>query len=247
MLKVDLHTHTAEDPVDPIPYGSKALIDRAAALGFQALAITLHDYQLESRELSEYARERDIVLIRGIERTVQGKHVLLINFPAPATDVERFEEIAALKEAHGAGLVIAPHPFHPSPKSLGRLLDRYPDLWDAIEFSSFYTRRLDFNRWAVRWARRHDRPLVGTSDAHRLDMLDLTYTLVDAEPTADAICAAIRAGRVEIRTRPLAIVGASILIGGLVLSGAIRRARSAVRSRIEAASRPSCSADSADG
>ena len=41
MLKVELHTHTADDPVDAIPHSTFELIDRAAALGYDALAITL--------------------------------------------------------------------------------------------------------------------------------------------------------------------------------------------------------------
>ena len=37
MLKVDLHTHTADDPVDRIPYSTGELIDRASARGYDAL------------------------------------------------------------------------------------------------------------------------------------------------------------------------------------------------------------------
>ena len=67
MLKVDLHLHTADDPIDRISYSSTALIDRAARLGFDALAITLHDCQLDDRRLSAYARERGPPL-RGMHR-----------------------------------------------------------------------------------------------------------------------------------------------------------------------------------
>ena len=45
MVKVELHTHTADDPVDRIPYTSEQLIDRAAAHGYDALSITLHERQ----------------------------------------------------------------------------------------------------------------------------------------------------------------------------------------------------------
>ena len=43
MLKVDLHIHTSDDPVDRIPHTTTDLIDRAAQLGYDAVAITLHD------------------------------------------------------------------------------------------------------------------------------------------------------------------------------------------------------------
>ena len=41
MLKVELHAHTSDDPVDWIPHTSFELIDRAVALGYDGLAITL--------------------------------------------------------------------------------------------------------------------------------------------------------------------------------------------------------------
>ena len=87
MLKVDLHIHTAEDPTDNIVHGAPALIDRAVELGFDALAITLHDRQLADGRLTAYARERGITLLPGIERTIHGRHVLLINFPQASEQV----------------------------------------------------------------------------------------------------------------------------------------------------------------
>src|SRR5207302_7756833 len=113
LLKVELHAHTADDPVDDIPYSTRDLIDRAAALGFDALAVTLHDRQLDLRPLHAYAAERRIVLIPGIERTIAGKHVLLLNFERGTEDVRTFDDLRALK-ARASGLVVAPHPFFPS-------------------------------------------------------------------------------------------------------------------------------------
>ena len=47
MLKVELHAHSADDPVDAIPHTTLQLIERAAEMGYNALAVTLHDRQLE--------------------------------------------------------------------------------------------------------------------------------------------------------------------------------------------------------
>jgi predicted metal-dependent phosphoesterase TrpH len=102
------------------------------------------------------------------------------------------------------GLVIAPHPFFPAPKCLKGKLRENVDLFDAIEFSHFYTQRLDFNRKAVAYARRMGVPLVGTSDCHRLWQLGTTYTLVESTArTKEAVFEAIRAGRVRVVTAPL--------------------------------------------
>jgi hypothetical protein len=218
MLKVDFHLHTAEDPHDHIVHDALTLIDRAAELGFGALAITLHDRQLWDRRILDYARERRIVLIRGIERTVAGRHVLLINFPAAAEHVRTFDEITTLK-SRSNGLVIAPHPFFPAPSCVGPLLDRYVDLFDAVEWSYFWLRGIDFNRRAARWARRYGKPIVGNSDLHDLRQLGRTCSIVAAEPDADAICAAVREHRVSLTTSPVPPVELALTLGGLVWRG----------------------------
>jgi hypothetical protein len=52
-----------------------------------------------------------------------------------------------------------------------------------------------------------------------------TFTLVDAAPTADAICDAIRGGRSEIRTAPLTTLGAGRFYLGMALGGLLGPAR----------------------
>ena len=202
MLKVELHSHTSDDPIDRIPHTATDLIDRAAALGYGAIAITLHDRQLDIRPLEPYAAERDVVLIPGIERTILGRHVLLINFRSGTEEVRGFEDVARLKR-RAPGLVVAPHPFFPAPNCLRGFMDRYPDLFDAVEYNAMFTARLNFNARAVRWAARHRKPMVGCGDVHRLHMLGTTFSVVDAEPDPDSICAAIAAGRVRVESTPL--------------------------------------------
>ena len=202
MLKVELHTHTSDDPVDWIPHSAHALIDRAAALGYDALAITLHDRQFDVRSLTAYATERDIVLIPGIEKTIEGRHVLLLNFDRGAEDVQTFDDLAALKQ-RSRGLVVAPHPFFPSTCCLLGKMKRYASLFDAVEYNAMYTSSLNFNGFAERWARRHGKPMVGNGDVHRLEQLGTTYSLVDADRDPASICEAIAAGRVRVATRPV--------------------------------------------
>lgn len=215
MLKAELHTHTCDDPHDVIPYDAYALIDRAAELEYQVVAITLHDRQFDVTCLQEYGRRLGVAVIPGVERTICGKHVLLLNFPAAAERVTSFDELKRFKADH-AGLVIAPHAFFPAPTCLGRYLERYAELFDAVEVSGFYTRHIDFNRRARRWAEAHGKPLVGNGDVHRLSQLGTTYSLIDAAPEADAICEAIRAGRVEVRTRPLSTAHVGALLASLI-------------------------------
>ena len=216
MLKVELHTHTADDPIDAIPYTTFQLIDRAAALGYDALAVTLHDHQLDLRRFSPYAAERGIVLIPGVERTIEGRHVLLLNFARGTGDVRTFADLARLK-ASVPGLVVAPHPYFPAGASLWGALERHADLFDAVERNAMFIRGLDFNRAAERFAARHGKPVVGNCDVHRLSQLGSTYSLVDAARDPASICEAIAAGRVRVESRPLAWTAAARIMSALLL------------------------------
>jgi predicted metal-dependent phosphoesterase TrpH len=224
VLKVDLHLHTSEDPADWIRHSAADLIDRAAELGYHALAITLHDAQLEHASLRDRARDRGITLISGIERTIQGRHVLLLNFPAAESmAVSSFGDLASARRRRPDGLVIAPHPFFPGRSCLQDALDAHAALFDAVEWSYFWTRAVDFNTRAARWAAARGLPLVGNSDMHDIRQIGRTFTLVDAAPDAAAICGAVRGGLVEVRTGPVPYVELTRVFSGLMARGWINQ------------------------
>ncbi len=217
MLKVELHTHTNADPIDRIPHSTHELIDRAAELGYDALAITLHEHQLDLTPFATYARDPGITLIPGIERSIQGRHVLLLNFDSRSERVNTFEDLARLRRTQ-PGLVVAPHPYYPSPTCLLRYLDRYPELFDAVEYNAMFTSSMNFNVYARRWASRYAKPLVGNCDVHLLRQLGTTYSLVEAERHPDAICLAIAAGRVRVESRALSWAEATSIFTEMALA-----------------------------
>jgi predicted metal-dependent phosphoesterase TrpH len=219
VIKLELHTHTDEDPADRIAHSARELIDRAASLSYGALAVTLHDRYFDAVPHAAYARERGVTLLSGIERTVGRHHILLVNFPARSATMHSLDDIRALKREHPNGLVVAPHPFYPIPSALGRVLEDNPDVFDAVEINAMYTAFVDFNRRAARWAQDQKKPLVGNTDLHLLAQMGSTYSVVDSEPSADAICAAIKAGRVEVRTEPLSMIRAASLFAGMCWGG----------------------------
>lgn len=229
MLKVELHAHTALDPSDYILHSTRELIDRAAELDYRGLAITLHDRYYDPAEDEQYARGKRVVLIAGIERTIQRRHMLLLNFPPECSAVNTFEDLRGLRARHPRGLVIAPHAFYPTRTAIGADATRHADVIDAIEVNSMFISWLNFNRRAIAWARAHGKPLVGNTDLHLLEQMGRTYTLVDAEPTADAICAAIKAGRVELRSEGLSAVRAGWVFGRMLLYGLIGRVRARIK------------------
>jgi predicted metal-dependent phosphoesterase TrpH len=217
VLKVELHAHSADDPLDAIPHSTVQLIERASEMGYDALAVTLHDRQLDLGPYRSLAAGRGITLIPGIERTIEGKHVLLLNFRRGAEDVQTFDDLAALKRSE-SGLVIAPHPFFPGGTCLRGLLDRHADLFDAVEYNAMFTASLNFNSTAERWARAHGKPMVGCGDVHRLRQLGTTYSLIDAPRDADAICSAIRQGRLRVEATPISWASAIGIMADLKIA-----------------------------
>lgn len=217
-LKVDLHLHCAEDPLDRVEHSAVQLIDEAAQKGFDAISIANHHIVTYNRRLALYAERRGIVLIPGIEKLIEGKHVLLVNVDWRVHPVRTFGELRRWK--NGNSLVIAPHPYYPKGMCLRGALDRNTDVFDAVEFSFFYSRIVNFNKRAMRVAAEHGLPAVGSSDCHRIDDLGTTYTLVESEKDLNAIVNAIRDGKTEVVTQPLAF--------GRMLARGIRSAAGSV-------------------
>jgi predicted metal-dependent phosphoesterase TrpH len=199
MIKVDLHMHAGEDPEDGLRYPATALLDKAAALGFGAIAVTLHNKVLEDKRLFDFARAKGLLLIPAVEWNIQRRDVLLYNVTQRDVEhIETFKDLRAFKQQRGDDLlIIAPHPYYPKGHCLGRELDRNIDLFDAIEYSQIHLPWFNPSNRAVRTAARHHLPVVANSDAHNLWMFGRHYTLVDAEPTVPSIFCAIREGRVQ--------------------------------------------------
>lgn len=201
-LKTDFHLHTSDDRHDAIRHSGRELIDRAAEQNFDALAITNHNTFTYNRELESYARDRGILLIPGIEQKIEGKHVLLLNaFPA----TEKIHTFAELRRAKTDGLfVVAPHPFFKASHCLGRKLYEHLELFDALEFSFFYSRFFNLNREVLKLHREQGLPLMGNSDCHLLKYFGVCHSIIEAEAhSAEAIFDAIRAQRVEVVSQPL--------------------------------------------
>ena len=201
LLKTDLHIHTSEDPEDLILYSATDLIDMAHRLGYSVLAITNHNCVTYSEYLRDYARERGIVLIPGMEATIQGRHILLHNLDFKQVKRDKIANLEYLKRPDN--LIVAPHPYFPSPVALRGMLRRHVNLFDAVEHCHCYTERLDFNRPAIKFAKEHNLPMIGTSDAHQRCQFHTTYSLIEAEPDPESVIQAVKSGKVRIVTRPL--------------------------------------------
>ena len=90
----------------------------------------------------------------------------------------------------------------------------------------YFTRAIDFNARARAFAAAHGLPLVGNGDIHRLEQLDTTYSLVDANRDAADICAAVIAGRVRVEAQPLTMTKAVRIMTDLVVTSVVPRRNS---------------------
>jgi hypothetical protein len=203
-LKAELHSHCSLDPIDyrVCSYSPEQLISEAARLGYDVLAITCHNRDIWSRELSEYAESLGITLIPGMEVSTEGgRHVLAYNF---RTGSEHLNTLAKIRErSREDTLAIAPHPYFPGRVCLRGLLEQHIDAFDAIENSGFHVPGIDFNRRARKMAQKHQKPVVGNGDVHQLWQLGKTFSWICSEPDLAPILRAVKRGRVRVETTSL--------------------------------------------
>lgn len=210
-LKADLHLHTSEDPKDKVKYSARELIDHASWEGFDVLAITNHNFHTHNDFLRDYAASKGILLIPGIELSVEGKHVVLLN--STDSDPQKIRSLKDLKNYKNEdNLVIAPHPYFPMLQALKSKLEKYVDVFDALEYTHFYFSRINYNKKAERKAKEFNLPLIGVSDAHLLHHVGTTYSLIGAEKTPEAVISAIRKKRIQIVTRPMKHTFSNVLL-----------------------------------
>ena len=209
MLKADLHLHTSADLQDNISYDAKKLIDIASTNGFDVLSITLHETLYHDNSITRYAEKKGILLIPGIELRFDKADVLAYNLtPQEAKKVKSFKDLKELKKKKKDNiLIIAPHPYYIMDNCLKDKLIEHIDLFDAIEYSHFYSFFMNFpNKKAVKVAKKFNKTIVGSSDCHFLSQFNHTYTLIDSEKSILSIFDAIRKGKVQLVTRPLSLV-----------------------------------------
>jgi len=205
-IKVDLHIHTVDDPKDVIDYSAHQLLERARYLGFGALAITLHDAVFDRADVYAEAAAMGILLIPAAEMRLEGADVIILNVtPSEISQLRSFNDLRELRARRGSSIfTFAPHPFYLLGGSIGRRLIRDIDCFDGIELCHFHKGFLNPNWIAAAVARRFGKPLVATSDAHRLHAFGRHYTSMarPADLTCEAIFSALRAGETRLVSPP---------------------------------------------
>ncbi len=197
MLSVELHAHSdlSYDGRDPI----ELLLEQAAAVGLDALAVTDHDEIDESLRMAELAPEYGLVGITGMEVTSEAGHVLGFGLTERVPAGLSFGETLDRIRDQG-GVAVVPHPFqrarhgvapHISQEALASA--------DAIEVynSRLFTGRS--NRRAERFAERRDLPQTAGSDAHIAEMVGQAVTQVATDVrTPKGILDAVTEGKTSV-------------------------------------------------
>jgi len=209
-IKVDLHIHTLDDPKDALDYSAHQLLERAVALGFRVLAITLHDAVFDRAEVFADAARLGILLIPAAEMRLEGADVILLNTNRDEIEALRtLDDLAELRKRRGPSLfTIAPHPFYVLGGSIGERLVERIDCFDAIELCHFWGRLFNPNRRAVEVAKRFNKPLIATSDAHRLHAFGANYTRIPrpTELTVETVLSALRSAPLRVTNPPCSFV-----------------------------------------
>jgi predicted metal-dependent phosphoesterase TrpH len=205
-IKVDLHIHTLDDPKDVLDYSAHQLLERARDLGFRVLAITLHDAVFDRAEVFADATSMGILIIPAAEVRLEGADVILLNVTASEIEsLRNLDDLAALRAKRGRSLfTIAPHPFYVFGGSMGEKLVQKIDCFDAIELCHFWTQFFNPNRRAMQVAARFQKPLIATSDAHRLHAFGSNYTSIPRPValTIENVLVALRNGPLRLTNPP---------------------------------------------
>ena len=197
MLRVELHTHSASshdgrDPVD-------LLLEQAAAVGLDALAVTDHDTIDASIEAAELAPAYGLVGIVGMEISSAVGHILAFGIESAIEPGLPYDETVERIHEQG-GIAVIPHPFQKSRHGVApHITDEQLASADAIEVynSRLFTGRS--NRQAERFAIEHGVPMTAGSDAHISEMVGQAVTEVGVDDhSAAAILDAIRLGRTSV-------------------------------------------------
>ena len=203
MLKVDLHLHTADDPIDRhFPHlGSTSSIAPSSLASTRSRSrCTKSSSPTPASAARARARHHSDPRDRAHHR---GTSCPPAQFPGGRGRVGSHARRArAAQGAHRRPGDRAAPVFPRSTTACTAKLDAHPDLFDAVEWSYFWTRAINFNERAARWARAHGKPVVGNSDLHDIRQIGRTYSTIDAPRDASAICDAIRSGRVTLHTEP---------------------------------------------
>jgi predicted metal-dependent phosphoesterase TrpH len=194
-VRFDPHVHSAASYDATVPVDR--LLERAASVGLDAVAVTDHDAIAASLRAVERAPDHGVVAVPGVEVSTADGHLLALGVESrPDPDRSLPVTVDAVRALGGVSVV--PHPFQRSRHgaSAAAVEDADPD---AVEVLNAHTLLGVRNGQARSFARRHGFPGVGASDAHAASLVGRGYTDVvvyaEGPVTAEDLLDGLRRGR----------------------------------------------------
>jgi hypothetical protein len=200
-LRFQLHLHTTESKGTRVYVESliepKQAIDIAKMNNIDGIAITDHDKTTAYDKVKNYAKEKNIILINGIEFDTSDGHIIGLNVD---TGIEKkirkgmsaLEVCDIIKDSSGE--VYIPHPFDIRRKGLGKKIkkvDGIIEVFNSLDIFGFE------DKYASYVASKLKRPIAAGADAHKPDMINLGITVVDSEPDEFSVLKSIKKGNVR--------------------------------------------------
>ena len=191
---IDLHTHTTTSSLCSI-LTPMQLLQRAKALGLDAVAVTDHGTLHGAQVAHELGQRHGLLVLRGQEIHSSVGDVLVFGFPHDLGDGTDFFDLADGVHRAG-GIVILAHPFRSGTQPVSSLATARPIRFrlDAIEVLNMNC-SAEQNRAASDLARKWRIPAVGGSDAHTVGWVG-RYVTTFPRPVRDEtdLIEAIRSG-----------------------------------------------------
>ena len=193
----DLHVHTTKGSSDS-NLSPEEMVLEAKRLGLPGICITEHNAPWDRHQFQAFARQHDLLLIRGVEVDTDMGHVLVFGLDSYLPGISKIEELRRVVKEAG-GFMVSAHPFRgllspgPVTRSLlytnGRPVpttveeaSEHPvfDMVDAVEVANGGTVDQE-NAFAWRVAQHSHFKGTGGSDAHSLHGLGRCVTVFEQE------------------------------------------------------------------
>jgi predicted metal-dependent phosphoesterase TrpH len=199
-FRIDLHVHTARYSPCAEYVPPQEIAEAAHNAGLHGVVLTDHDVLWEKEEYDALqCGESRVSFYRGIECTTSGGHLVIIGLEDAGMLPRGVDFEEAVNLAHGSGAtVVFAHPFRDSDPNAVRAC-----LTDAIEIASTSFDSHE-SRAAIELARRCEKPVVASSDAHALSRIGWAWTSFPRKPHDELeLARMIRTGQgVPVAPRP---------------------------------------------
>ena len=178
---IDLHVHEKRNSDDSILSLEDAVI-QARKLGLDGICITDHDNNRIRDFAKEYSKKVDFPIFVGAEIYTEEGDFVVFGLKEIPEETLTAQDLLHLVEEEG-GVAIAAHPYRNTFRSLGDWSYSLEGFW-AVEAFNGTTHR-EKNRQAGHMAQIIEMPMVGASDAHRIEHLGRCATFFTTPVTSE--------------------------------------------------------------